>query len=54
MLVFIIGLTIGLAIGAVAMIFVARNNRNKVERVLQAADKVEDKYKNYMTKKGDS
>jgi len=40
----------GLAVGSVVTILVARNNRSKVERALLNADKVVDKYKDYMTK----
>jgi gas vesicle protein len=50
---FIFGLLLGVAIGAVTMIFVARNNRAKVERVLIKADKYDEKYKNYMTEWSD-
>ena len=50
MITILIALVIGIAIGAIATVLVARNNRNKIENVLAAADKVEDKYKNYMTK----
>lgn len=54
MLVFLIGLAIGIVIGAVAAVLVARNNRAKAERVFLKADKVSEEYKNYMTKWSDS
>jgi len=50
MLVFLVGLALGILIGAVAAVFIARNNRAKAERVFFEADKVADKYKDYMTK----
>lgn len=50
MLTFLIGLAIGIGLGAAAAVFIARNNRAKVERVLLNADSVAEKYKNYMTK----
>ena len=54
MLVFIIGLAIGIVLGAAAAVFIARNNRAKAERVYLQADKVSEEYKNYMTKWSDS
>jgi hypothetical protein len=50
MLVFIIGLVIGIIVGAAAAVLVARNNRAKAERVFLQADKVSERYKDYMTK----
>lgn len=43
----------GVLVGSLATIFVARNNRAKVERALSSADKVSEKYKDYMTKWSD-
>lgn len=54
MLVFIIGLAIGIVIGAAAAVLVARNNRSKAERFYLKADKVSEEYKNYMTKWSDA
>lgn len=54
MLVFIIGFGIGTIVGVVATVFVARNNRAKVERALLGADKASEKYNDYMTKWSDS
>lgn len=48
MLAFIIGFLIGATAGAIAAIFVARNNRAKVEKVLVKADTVSERYKDYM------
>jgi hypothetical protein len=53
MLVFIIGLVIGIIVGATAAVLVARNNRAKAERVFLQADKVSERYKDYMTKWND-
>jgi gas vesicle protein len=53
MLVFIIGLVIGIIVGAAAAVLVARNNRAKAERVFLQADKVSERYKDYMTKWND-
>ena len=43
----------GIIVGALAAVFVARNNRSKVEKALSRADDVSDRYKNYMTKWSD-
>lgn len=54
MITFLIALVIGIAIGAIAAVLVARNNRSKAERVYLQADKVSEEYKNYMTKWSDA
>jgi hypothetical protein len=54
MLVFLVGLALGILVGAATAILVARNNRAKAERVFLKADKVSEEYKNYMTKWSDS
>lgn len=43
----------GIIVGALAAVFVARNNRSKIEKALSRADDVSDRYKNYMTKWSD-
>jgi uncharacterized membrane-anchored protein YhcB (DUF1043 family) len=54
MLTAIIWFLIGVLIGAVATVFVARNNRAKVEKALNAMKFAgSDEYKNYMTKWSD-
>ncbi len=50
MLTVVISFTLGVIIGALGAVFVARNNRNKVDKVLSKADEVSERYKNYMTK----
>jgi uncharacterized membrane-anchored protein YhcB (DUF1043 family) len=50
MLTIVISFTLGVIIGALGAVFVARNNRNKVDKVLSKADEVSERYKNYMTK----
>lgn len=47
---FIYGFLAGVIAGAVTTVFVARNNRAKVERALLKADWAAEKYKDYMTK----
>ena len=50
MLTIVISFTLGVIIGALGAVFVARNNRTKVDKVLSKADEVSDRYKNYRTK----
>lgn len=50
MLTAIIWFLIGVLVGAVATVFVARNNRSKIDKALSGADAASEKYKNYMTK----
>ena len=50
---YIFCLSVGVVIGAVAAVFIARNNRSKIDKALNAADAASDKYKNYMTKWND-
>ena len=52
--IFIYGFIAGVIVGALTTVFVARNNRAKVERALRGADKVSEEYKNYMTKWSDN
>jgi len=53
MLTAIIWFLIGVLVGAVATVFVARNNRSKIDKALSGADAASEKYKNYMTKWSD-
>jgi len=53
MLTFIIGFLIGLVFGIIGAVFVARNNRSKIDKALSTADAASEKYKNYMTKWSD-
>lgn len=53
MLTAIVSFIIGVIVGAVAAVFVARNNRSKIEKALSTADAASEKYKNYMTKWSD-
>ncbi len=46
MLTVVISFTLGVIIGALGAVFVARNNRNKVDKVLSKADEVSERYKN--------
>lgn len=48
MLAFIIGFLSGLVFGIIGAVFVARNNKSKIEKALATADKVSDRYKDYM------
>jgi hypothetical protein len=50
---YIITLLVGIVLGAVGAVLVARNNRSKINKALGAADVVSEKYKNYMTKWND-
>lgn len=47
---YIITLLVGIVLGAVGAVLVARNNRSKIDKALGAADVASEKYKNYMTK----
>ncbi len=53
MLTAILSFIAGVIAGAVGAVLVARNNRSKIEKVLDKADGVSEKYKNYMTKWSD-
>lgn len=53
MLTAIIWFLIGVLVGAVATVFVARNNRSKIDKALSKADATSEQYKNYMTKWSD-
>lgn len=53
MLTAIVSFIIGVIVGAVAAVFVARNNRSKIEKALGKADDISEKYKDYMTKWSD-
>lgn len=53
MLTAIISFIIGVIVGALAAVFVARNNRSKIEKALSTADAASEKYKDYMTKWSD-
>jgi uncharacterized membrane-anchored protein YhcB (DUF1043 family) len=51
---YIITLLVGIVLGAVGAVLVARNNRAKVEKALNAMKFAgSDEYKNYMTKWND-
>jgi len=50
---YILTLLVGIVLGAVGAVFVARNNRSKIDKALGAADVASEKYKNYMTKWSD-
>lgn len=50
---YILTLLVGIVLGAVGAVFVARNNRSKIDKALGAADKASEKYKDYMTKWSD-
>lgn len=50
---YILTLLVGIVLGAVGAVFVARNNRSKIDKALGAADAASEKYKNYMTKWSD-
>jgi len=50
---YIITLLVGIALGALIAVLIARNNRSKVDKVLVTADVASEKYKNYMTKWSD-
>ena len=51
---YILTLLVGIVLGAVGAVFVARNNRAKVEKALNAMKFAgSDEYKNYMTKWSD-
>lgn len=51
---YIITLIVGIALGAIGAVLVARNNRSKIDKALGAADLASEKYKNYMTKWNDN
>lgn len=50
---YLLTLLVGIVAGAVGAVFVARNNRSKIEKALSTADAASEKYKNYMTKWSD-
>ena len=50
---YILTLLVGIVLGAVGAVFVARNNRSKIDKALGAADAASETYKNYMTKWSD-
>jgi hypothetical protein len=54
MLTAILSFIAGVLAGAVGAVFVARNNRSKIEKALGKADDVSETYKNYMTKWSDN